>query len=108
MVNCCIAQHLNNDDALWCAECGSLVTGAMIGDYRLISYVGNGSSADVYLAEQPSLNKRKVVIKILHRSWSEARVRNFQREAAALAFGYRETRLSDVRLYLYQPSRKAN
>ena len=36
MVNCCIAQHLNNDDALWCAECGSLVTGAMIGDYRLI------------------------------------------------------------------------
>src|SRR5581483_237384 len=32
-----------------------------------------------------ALHKRKVVIKILHRSWSEARVSNFQREAAALA-----------------------
>lgn len=85
MVNCCIGHHINNDDALWCTACGSLVERAMIGDYRLISYVGNGSSADVYLAEQPLLNNRKVVIKILHSSWSEARVSSFQREAAALA-----------------------
>jgi serine/threonine protein kinase len=85
MVYCCIGHHLNNDGALWCAICGSLVEGAMIGDYRLLSYIGNGSAADVYLAEQPTLNKRKVVIKILHRSWSEARVSSFEREAAALA-----------------------
>ena len=85
MVYCCIGHHVNNDDALWCSACGSLVEGAMVGDYRLISYVGNGSAADVYLAEQSSLGKRKVVIKILHHAWSEARVRNFQREAAALA-----------------------
>jgi serine/threonine protein kinase len=85
MVYCCIGHHLNNDGALWCVVCGSLVEGAMVGDYRLLSYVGNGSAADVYLAEQPALNKRKVVIKILHHSWSEARVSGFEREAAALA-----------------------
>src|ERR1700730_734356 len=85
MVNCCIGHHLNNDGALWCVVCGSLVEGAMVGDYRLLSFVGNGSAADVYLAEQPALNKRKVVIKILHHSWSEARVSGFEREAAALA-----------------------
>ncbi len=85
MVYCCIGHHLNTDDALWCVACGSLVEGVMVGDYRLISYVGNGSTADVYLAEQTALNKRKVVIKILHRSWSEARVSSFEREAAALA-----------------------
>jgi serine/threonine protein kinase len=85
MVYCCIGHHLNNDSALWCAVCGSLVEGAIVGDYRLLSYVGNGSAADVYLAEQPALNKRKVVIKVLHRSWSEARVSGFEREAAALA-----------------------
>ena len=85
MVYCCIGHHLNTDDELWCVACGSLVEGAMIGDYRLISCVGNGSAADVYLAEQTALNKRKVVIKILHRSLSEARVSSFEREAAALA-----------------------
>ena len=85
MVFCCIGHHLNNDDALWCAVCGSLVEGAMVGDYRLLSYVGNGSAADVYLAEQPALNKRRVVIKILHHSWSKARVSGFEREAATLA-----------------------
>ncbi|MGH2497011.1 MAG: serine/threonine protein kinase [Ktedonobacteraceae bacterium] len=82
---CCIGHHLNNDDAFYCATCGSLIEGVIVGDYRLLAYVGKGSAADVYLAEQPTLHKRKVVIKILHRSWSEARVSNFQREAAALA-----------------------
>lgn len=85
MVSCCMGQHLNNDGALWCATCGSLVEGAMVGDYRLLSFIGNGSTADVYLAEQPALNRRKVVIKILHHSWSEASASNFEREVAALA-----------------------
>ena len=85
MVYCCIGHHLNNDGALWCAVCESLVEGAMVGDYRLHSFIGNGSSADVYLAEQPALNRRKVVIKILHRPWSEVRASSFEREVAALA-----------------------
>jgi serine/threonine protein kinase len=85
MAYCCIGHHLNNEGALWCAVCGSLVEGAVVGDYRLLSYVGSGSAADVYLAEQPVLNGRKVVIKILHHSWSEARVSSFEREAATLA-----------------------
>ncbi len=85
MVYCCIGHHLNNDGALWCAVCGSLVEGAMVGGYRLLSYIGNGSAADVYLAEQPALNRRKVVIKILHRPWSKARASSFEREVAALA-----------------------
>jgi len=85
MVYCCIGHHLNDDGVLWCAVCGSLVEGMMVGDYRLLSFIGNGSTADVYLAEQPALNRRKVVIKILHRPWSEARANNFEREVAALA-----------------------
>ena len=85
MAYCCIGHHVNNDDALWCTACGSLVEGAMIGDYRLVSYVGNGSAADVYLAEQPSLSKRRVVIKIMHRSWSASHIGLFEREAAVLA-----------------------
>lgn len=85
MVYCCIGHHLNNDGALWCTVCGSLVEGAMVGDYRLLSFVGNGSAADVYLAGQPALNGRRVVIKVLHSLWSEVRARNFEREVAALA-----------------------
>src|ERR1700736_6506027 len=85
MAYCCIGHHVNNDDALWCTACGSLVEGAMIGDYRLVSYVGNGSAADVYLAEQSSLSKRRVVIKIMHHSWSASHIGLFEREAAVLA-----------------------
>src|SRR2546421_11956853 len=85
MAYCCTGHHVNSDDALWCTACGSLVEGAMIGDYRLVSYVGNGSAADVYLAEQSSLSKRRVVIKIMHRSWSASRIGHFEREAAVLA-----------------------
>jgi serine/threonine protein kinase len=76
---------VNNNGALWCTVCGSLVEGAMVGDYCLLSFIANGSAADVYLAEQPALNGRRVVIKILHPSWSDARVSNFEREVAALA-----------------------
>ena len=85
MVYCCSGHHLNNDGAVWCAVCGSLVEGAMVGDYRLLSFIGNGSAANVYLAEQPALNRRKVVVKILHRSTSDAHASNFEREVAALA-----------------------
>lgn len=85
MVFCCIGHHRNSDGAVWCAACPSLVEGAMVGDYRLLSFIGSGSAADVYLAEQPALNRRKVVIKILHRPWSQARASNFEREVAALA-----------------------
>jgi serine/threonine protein kinase len=85
MAYCSINQHLNKPGVVRCAECGSLVAGALIGDYRVVSYIGNGSSSDVYLAEQNSLNKRRVVIKMLHRSCNERHIENFHREAALLA-----------------------
>ncbi len=85
MAYCCINQHLNKPGVIRCVECSSLVAGVLIGDYRVVSYVGNGSSSDVYLAEQNSLNKRKVAIKILHRSCNERHIDNFHREAALLA-----------------------
>jgi serine/threonine protein kinase len=85
MLYCCINQHLNKPGNIRCVECGCLLAGALIGDYRVVSYVGNGSSSDVYLAEQNSLHRRKVVIKILHRSCNERHVENFRREAKLLA-----------------------
>ena len=85
MLYCCINQHLNKIGNIRCVECCSLLAGALIGDYRVVSYIGNGSSSDVYLAEQNSLHRRKVVIKILHRSCNERHVDNFRREAQLLA-----------------------
>jgi serine/threonine protein kinase len=85
MAYCCINKHLNKSGVIRCVECNSLVAGVLIGDYRVVSYIGNGSSSDVYLAEQNSLNKRKVVIKMLHRSCNERHIDNFNREAALLA-----------------------
>ena len=85
MLYCCIKQHLNQPGNIRCVECGSLLAGALIDDYRVVSYVGNGSSSDVYLAEQKSLHQRKVAIKILHRSCSEKHIDNFRREAQLLA-----------------------
>jgi serine/threonine protein kinase len=85
MAYCCINKHPNEPGNIQCVECGSLVAGALIGDYRVISYIGSGGSSDVYLAEQHSLNRRKVVIKVLHRSCNRHHVDNFQREAALLA-----------------------
>ncbi len=82
---CCINQHLNKPGNIQCAECGSLLAGALIDDYRVVSYIGKGSSSEVYLAEQNSLHRRKVVIKILLRSCSERHVDNFRREAELLA-----------------------
>jgi serine/threonine protein kinase len=85
MLFCCINQHLNKPDNIRCAECGSLLAGALISDYRVVSYIGKGSTSDVYLAEQNSLLGRKVVLKILHRSCSEEHVDNFRSEAKLLA-----------------------
>jgi serine/threonine protein kinase len=82
---CCINQHLNKSGNIRCAKCSSLVAGALINDYRVVSYIGKGSTSDVYLAEQNSLHGRKVVIKILHRSCSEEYVDSFRSEAKLLA-----------------------
>src|SRR5260370_17620050 len=86
MLFCCINQYLNKPGNIRCAECSSLLAGALISDYRVVSYIGKGSTSDVYLAEQNSLHGRKVVIKILHRSCSEQYVvDNFRSEAKLLA-----------------------
>src|SRR5437667_3244784 len=85
MLFCCINQHLNKPGNIRCAKCSSLVAGALISDYRVVSYIGKGSTSDVYLAEQNSLHGRKVVIKILHRSCSEEYVDSFRSEAKLLA-----------------------
>src|SRR5437588_7493059 len=84
MAYCFIERHVNVPGTMWC-ECGSLVAGAPIDGYNVISYLGHGTSGDVYLAEQPALNNRKVVIKIAHRSWNQSDIDNFRREAALLA-----------------------
>lgn len=85
MPYCCINQHLNKPENIICSQCNSLVAGASIGDYRVVSYIGKGSTSDVYLAEQHSLHGRKVVIKILHRSCRREYVENFRKEANLLA-----------------------
>src|SRR6185312_9006857 len=85
MAFCCIQQHINNADAMWCEQCESLVAGTMINDFKVISYIGSGSLSAVYLAEQQSLNGRKVVIKILQQPWDQLHADLFQREAELLA-----------------------
>ena len=61
---CCINQHHNQLGGLWCGECESLMEGALIGDYRVISHISKGSSSDVYLAEQDALNQHRIVIMV--------------------------------------------
>jgi serine/threonine protein kinase len=85
MMYCCVGRHANKPGELWCRECGSIVEGALIGDYRVLSFVGKGSTAEVYLAEQTAPIKRKVVIKILPQDLSDSRIETFQREASLLA-----------------------
>lgn len=62
------------------------LTGEEIGDYILMSRLGRGGMADVYLAEQVSL-QRKVALKILHRSLASdpTYVERFKNEAQAAA-----------------------
>lgn len=62
------------------------LTGQQIGDYVLIRRLGRGGMADVYLAEQKSL-QRKVAFKVLHQSLANdpAYVERFKHEAQAAA-----------------------
>ncbi|MGZ6366230.1 MAG: serine/threonine protein kinase [Ktedonobacteraceae bacterium] len=85
MLFCCINQHPNQPGNVRCDTCSSLLAGAQISEYRVISYIGKGSTSDVYLAEQQSLHGRKVVLKMLHRSCSEEYVDSFRSEAKLLA-----------------------
>lgn len=83
---CCRNQHPNTPGKIWCTECGSLVAGARIGgDFFIISYIRQGSIGAVYLAQQRSLDNRKVVIKILQPVATQQSVQNFRREARILA-----------------------
>src|SRR5438105_14858056 len=63
------------------------ITGALIdGRYKVLSRVGAGGMADVFLAEDQQLG-RKVALKLLHRRFAEDPdfVERFRREAQAAA-----------------------
>lgn len=81
---CCMNQHLNSFEKTWCVECGSLVVGTHIGDYTVLSYLGQGSSSAIYLAHEHT-HSRKVVIKVLQSITSEESIEAFQREATLLS-----------------------
>lgn len=82
---CCVNQHPNPAHKIWCVACESLIEGARVGDCTIIKYLGHGSSGAIYLAYQQSLNKRKVVIKVLRSVQSLTNVADFRREAELLA-----------------------
>jgi serine/threonine protein kinase len=88
MVYCCINGHNNMSGNLnnpWCVGCESLVSGAMIEDYRVVSFLGKGSYGAVYRAQQQSLNNRSIVIKVLQSTWAQSYIAEFRQEAALLA-----------------------
>src|SRR5262245_60613481 len=62
------------------------LSGRRIGDYQLLRRLGRGGMADVYLAEQLSL-QRQVALKILKQNLAgdAAYIRRFQHEAQAAA-----------------------
>lgn len=62
------------------------ISGHQLGNYQLLRRLGRGGMADVYLAEQLSL-QRKVAVKVLKQSLEEdeAFVRRFHNEACAAA-----------------------
>src|SRR3982751_4601275 len=47
----------------------SSLIGATIGNYRVVSKLGEGGMGSVYLAEHPSIGK-KVALKVLHQEFS--------------------------------------
>lgn len=63
-----------------------LFTDEKIGDYLLLRRLGRGGMADVYLAQQESLN-RSVALKVLKKEFAvdESYVRRFKKEAQAAA-----------------------
>jgi serine/threonine-protein kinase len=62
------------------------LSGRQFGDYRLLRRLGRGAMAEVYLAQQDSLNRR-VAIKVLRQDLAEdaTYIARFQREAQAAA-----------------------
>lgn len=68
----------------------------MIGEFRVLRQIGRGGMADVYLADQTSLN-RQVAVKVLRRELltDEKHVRRFEREARAAA-GLRHANIVQV------------
>lgn len=62
------------------------LTGRVIGDYRVLRLIGSGGMADVYLAEQQSL-QRQVALKVLHSQLAldASYVQRFTNEARAAA-----------------------
>jgi eukaryotic-like serine/threonine-protein kinase len=62
------------------------LSGRRIGDYQLLRRLGRGGMAEVYLAEQLSL-QRQVALKVLkkHLAGDDAYIRRFQHEAQAAA-----------------------
>jgi serine/threonine-protein kinase len=62
------------------------LSGRRIGDYQLLRRLGRGGMAEVYLAEQLSL-QRQVALKVLRKNLAtdEAYIRRFQNEAQAAA-----------------------
>ncbi|NQT39450.1 MAG: serine/threonine protein kinase [Planctomycetes bacterium] len=62
------------------------LSGRLLGDYRLLRRIGRGAMAEVYLAEQLSL-QRQVAVKVLRQELAGKRtlVERFRREAQAAA-----------------------
>ena len=62
------------------------LSGRQLGDYRLLRRLGRGAMAEVYLAEQCSLN-RQVAVKVLkpELATDQTYIQRFQREARAAA-----------------------
>jgi eukaryotic-like serine/threonine-protein kinase len=64
---------------------GADLSGRQLGDYQLLRRLGRGAMAEVYLAEQKSLN-RQVAVKVLKKELAtdDTYVQRFQREARAV------------------------
>jgi eukaryotic-like serine/threonine-protein kinase len=58
--------------------------GQQLGNYRLVSLLGRGGFAEVYLAQHVRLSMQ-AAIKVLHAHLSEEEIKGFQREAETIA-----------------------